>query len=203
MWEVAFVWIFLIVLLSLAVIIISVLALPVYIIIKSDELGEPQFSVKILFKTFNGEGSSDSSASKSLKELLGADRLSKKKLKEDSKKDTLKDTLSILIEFIKELSHILKYVTAKRFEISAVCHGDDAADAAKNYGRYCAVIYPAAGLVASLIKIKSKGQKIEILCDYSSGDKDSLQYDFVLSVRVFHLLGAFLRLAIKKYRLDN
>lgn len=203
MWEVAFVWIFLIVLLSLAVIFISVLALPVYIIIKSDEKGEPQFSVKILFKTFNGEGSSDSSASKSLKELLGADRLSKKKLKEDSQKDTLNDTISLLIDFIKELSRLLKHVTAKRFEISAVCHGDDAADAAKNYGRYCAVIYPAAGLVASLIKVKSKGQKIEILCDYSSGDKDSFQYDFVLSVRVFRLLGAFLRLAIKKYRLDN
>lgn len=181
----------------------SVLALPLYIIIKSDEKGEFTIKFKFLFKIFESNGESESSIGKTLKELIGADKLNKKHLQKDTKRkdfgDTLRETLSVLGDFFKELCSLLGHCTAKRFRINVICRGDDAADAALKYGKYCGIIYPAAGLLASLIKIKKQGQSINILCDYTSSEKDELRYDFLISIPVFRLLGAFLRIAYKGY----
>ena len=195
-------WIFLGVVLALTILITIVLLLPISIIIKSNSDEKFTFKFKLLFKTFESKGEEKSSIGATLEKLIGADKLQKNKLKHTAKEkgfgDTLQETLSLFATFFKELVGVLGHCTAKRFKITVLCRGDDAAAAAIKYGRYCSIIYPAAGLISSIIKVKKKGLNINVTCDYTEG-KDEFTCDFLIKVRIFRVLGAFLRIAIKHY----
>ena len=195
-------WVFLGIVLFIALIITIILLLPIHIIIKTDEKGELFLRYKILFKTFGEDPDPNDPIIKTLKEAVGINRLKGQNLQNSVENQgvasTVADTLRVLFDLIKELCSLLKYCTAKSFKINIVCHGDDAAAAAIEYGQCCAVVYPFIGLLSSIIKVKKRGQKINIHCDYTGEMADTFEYEIRLKVLMCHVLAAFFRVAYKE-----
>lgn len=194
-------WIFLSVLGVLALVITVILLLPVYIIIKIDENGELILRYKILHKTFGENPDPNNPILKTLKKASGISRLEKKNLQSSAESkglsSTVSQTLRIVSDLLKEVVNLLKYCYAKKFYIKVVCAEEDAADTAISYGKCCAVVYPVAGLLSSIMKIRKRSQKIDISCDYTGG-KDEFCLDFLISVRLYRVLAAFFRIAFKE-----
>jgi len=61
------------------------------------------------------------------------------------------------------------------------------------------VVYPLAGGVASIIKVKEKKLNIDISCDFF-GNRQHLQYDFVICVRIFHILATLFRILLRRMK---
>lgn len=193
--------VFLIIVAILAILIATLLILPVYIIIKNDQKNNLILSFKFLFWSFGGEKKPESPVTKKLKKSIGANKLSKEKLKNDMKKGglpaTVTETAQILITILKELSSLLGHCTAKKYELNIICSSEDAAQTAISYGKCCAAAFPLLGLFGSLIKIKKKGRNIDIRCDFT-GKQELFSYNFVISTKVFNLLSSFIKVAIKE-----
>ena len=193
--------VFLIIVAILAILIATLLILPVYIIIKNDQKNNLILSFKFLFWSFGGGKKPESSVTKKLKKSIGANKLSKEKLKNDMKKGglpaTVTETAQILITIFKELSGLLGHCTAKKYELNIICSSEDAAQTAISYGKCCAAAFPLLGLLGSLIRVKKKGRNIDIRCDFT-GKQELFRYNFVISTKVFNLLSSFIKVAIKE-----
>ena len=87
-------WIFLGILGLIALIITVILLLPVYIIIKNDENGNPIIRYKFLFKTYGENPDPNNPLLKAVKKLAGIDNLSKKQLQHDIARRGVRNTLS-------------------------------------------------------------------------------------------------------------
>lgn len=193
--------IFLIILLILALIIAVILILPVDIIIKSDEKGDLKLRYKFLFKIYGENPDPNNPIIKAVKKTTGIDKLEvkeiKKKLKESSYVPTALETISILKGLLGELGNILKHFSARLFKIDVKCSADDAADAAINYGQYCALIYPLTAGLGAFIKIPKRARKIKIGFAPELSD-DKVEYEIIIRVKVMRVLAAFFRVAYKE-----
>ncbi len=93
-------------------------------------------------------------------------------------KQPLPDAISELCGFLhilfEKFAAILKRSTMQSFSLKITEYNEDAAAAAINYGRICAVVYPFLGFLNSLMPFKS--QNVQIFCDYNSG-KSSFEFD--------------------------
>ncbi len=195
---------------ALALLIALILLMPVRIIIKSDQSGEPQFLVRVLFLTFGKKKTNTSNkkskSADSAKKELGVDTFNLKNLKQQIKEKGLKETVSQILHILADIARsavsLLHHCTAEKFEFKVAVSGDDAAVAAIKYGACCAVIYPLINVIGTLITIKEKGTKIDILCDYS-GAEEKISYNFVIKVRVFRVLFALLGFLFKQYKRKN
>ena len=196
-------WIVLGILLFLAALITAILMLNVFIVIKSDKNGELYLVYKILGKTFGEEPDPNNPIIVALKKTTGVSQIDtaslKKSIKESGLTTTVSSTYHILISLLKEIKDLLKFCTAKKLQIDIVCTGEDAAQAAINYGKCSSVTYPFLGMVHSVLKVKRGCEKINISCDYNSQNA-SFEYDILLSVRLCHLLAALIRVAYKEAR---
>lgn len=193
--------IFLIILLILALIIAAILLLPVDIIIRSGEKGELEFRYKLLFKEYGENPDPNNPIVKAVKKTTGIDKLEvkeiKKKLKESSYLPTALETINILKGLLKELGHILKHFKARLFKIEVSCAASDAADAAINYGQYCALVYPLTAGLGAFIKIPKRARKIKIgFAPEISEDK--IEYEIIIRVKVMRVLVAFFRAAYEE-----
>ena len=191
-------WIFLGVVAFLVLLIIAILLLPIDVTLKSDENGDLYFRYKILFKTFGENPNPDNPILKTLKKTSGIERIETKNLKASAQKSgvllTVNDTVRILFDLLKEVVSLFKHCYAKKFEIKIMVSDNDAADAAIRYGSCCAVVYPLAAFITSAMKVKKKGRKIDISCGFA-GEKEYFNYHFLIRVRLFRVLAAFLRIA--------
>lgn len=193
-------WIFLGILGFIAVIITVILLLPVYIIIKNDENGNPIIRYKFLFKTYGENPDPNNPLLKAVKKLAGIDNLSKKQLQHDiarrGVRNTLSQTFDILIDLLHEILGLLKYCTATKLKLEVVCASEDAADAAIGYGQCCAIAYPLIGLVESALKKTCRrGRKINIRCDFNEKE-DYANYNFTVYIRIYHLIAALFRVSV-------
>ncbi len=192
-------WIFLSILASLILLLAIILLLPFYLIIKSDEKDGLTVRFKLLFITFKQDSNNpkeEGALAQKLKQKLGIDKLNgssiKSKVKEGELKETLSRTVKPLVGLIKKAVKLFGKCVITKAELDALVTGEDAAEAAINHGRYCAVIYPFIGLISSITKVKSRGKKINIHCDFTGKQKPSISYCFYLKIRVFRLLAAAL-----------
>ena len=191
-------WIFLSIVLFIALIITAILLLPVSIIIKTDQHGEIILRYKLLFKTFGEDPDPDNLIVKTLKDASGISRLEKENLKENAQKTnyltTLSESFSLILSLLKRLLNVLRFGTIKVLKLHITCAEDDAAKTAIDYGKCCALAYPFLGFLHTNMKVISKGEDINISCDYES-KKSSYSFELVLVLRFFRVLGAFLRTA--------
>ena len=193
--------IFLIILFILALIVTAILILPVDIIIKSGEKGELLLRYKFLFKLYGENPDPNNPIIKAVKKTTGIEKLEakeiKKKLKESSYVPTAVETISILKGLLGELGHMLKHFSARLFKIEVKCATSDAADAAINYGQYCALVYPLSAGLGVFIKIPKRARKIKI--GFASElDEDKIEYEIIIRVKVMRVLAAFFRIAYKE-----
>lgn len=191
-------YIFLGILAFIVILITIILLLPVYIIIKTDENDEVIIRYKILWKTFGEDPDPNQPIIKVLKQTLGVTRLDKKNFQNNSEKigmlENFKDSFSLIIGLLKRLLQLLKYCSVKTLHIDIICADEDAAQTAMNYGMCYAVVCPLLGLLRSVIKVRPRGEKINISCDYEA--KESYySFDVVICVKVVRIIVAIFRAA--------
>ena len=188
-------WIFLGIVIFLALLIVFFLSLPVYLIMKTDNEGKIKILFKFLHKTFGQAQNSNSSILKTLKKATGTENAEEK-----SKKITsFVDLLDLIIDILKELLSLVKYCTAKKFKLKIVCADEDAATAAIKYGACCAAVYPLTGFLHSAMKIKKSGEDITVDCIYQNG-KNEFLVEIILHISVFRILIAALKVLYREVK---
>lgn len=191
-------WILLEILLFLAALITVVLLLPVYVIIKSGVQQELVLRYRFLGKTYGEEPDPNNPIILALKKSAGIQRFEKENLQRSVKKGglsaTVKESVQILLDLLEQVLDLLQYCTATRFCLTLVSAGEDPADAALQYGRNCALVYPLVGLISSRLHLPRRGRKIDIRCDMDGGSAE-FSYDICIRIRVCYVLKAFLRIA--------
>ena len=199
-------WIFLSVLLFLILLITVILLLPISVIIKTDQNDELILRYRFLFKTYGEDPDPNNPIIKTLKEASGISRLEKENLKDKAKKTsylaTLSESFALITALLKRLLWLLRYCKLKVLKMHIICAEEDAAKTAIDYGRVCALAYPFLGFIHSNIKVRKRGEDINIACDYES-KKGSYSFEAVLVVRFFRVLGAFFRAAYDEAKRIN
>ena len=193
--------IFLWVMLGMIALMVLLLALPLYINADYDE----EFRLSIQYEWLRFQLIPKEENGRKPKRLYTA---KKKKAKPDTKKEGSFSALiknqgvggavSLIWRVVKlaggAFHKTLRGVAGLRFDLTVSVGGEDAAEAAVSYGRTCAVIYPAVGMVAS--QMKYMNHNIDIHPDFDSEDTK-----FTLSARFRVIpmlaLGHFLAAAIK------
>ena len=106
------------------------------------------------------------------------------------------EILEKIIQILKDFSSsTLKHLKIKKLKLNVVTAGEDAADAALNFGYASSVIYPALGVLSSLISFLNIPD-VNITVDY---DKKETSASLLLQfkIRLFFLLAIILRYGIK------
>ncbi len=191
------------------------LLLPIHIIFGNSQ-GEFRFVVKIAGVKVaklpkDNKKKNDNFMSKALKKAFGIKDDEQAALNKAGSKDkkqglavSVGDILRIVGNTLTEIKGLLRHITVKKLTLNIKCTGEDAADAAINYGKVCAVVYPFLTLVHTTFKVKKRGEKVNLLCDYD-GDKDSFLFSVMLSVGVGRVLATATKVIFKEIaeRLKN
>lgn len=187
----------------IALLITVILLLPVYVIIQNDENNELILLYRFLGKTFGEDPDPNDPIVKTLKKAGGVERFEKDKLRTSIQTGGLKKTVAesyqVIVDLVKEIIALLKYGTITKLCIYIRCAGDDAADTAIRYGRYCAVTHGLLNALDAYVPIRKRKCKIDIGCDFMTG-QEIFRYDVLLRVRFSHVLAAFWRLVLAEAR---
>ena len=183
-----------IVLAVILLLIAVILLLPVRVIIKYGDGDEVKLLYRFLGKTFGENPDPNNIIVKSAKKLTGISRFDsigtvKGSIEDMGVSATAGHIADILMSLLGRVVWILKYCVAERFFIKAVCAGDDAADAAMEYGAVCAVVYPLVGYFQTVMRVREKGFNVDVTCDFESADT-VFELDTVFRVRVFYVVVA-------------
>lgn len=193
--------------LGVVLLLLFALCLPIYVHVFYEE--ELEIKIKYLFFTFpvvpRPDKPKQGKKRRVKKKKSGAKAVEQKEDKPEAplwKQIYREKGISGLLHFLTDLGKlaqttlkkILRHALIKRFELAVTSGGEDAAAAALNYGRACAVVYPAAAL---LLKIcNHRKAQVSVLPDFQSGEFCG-RLNLVLRLRGFWLLttggGALLR----------
>lgn len=172
------------------------LLIPVRLVFLYDGEKGLQMRVKVLFLTFGGEkepkkevapptSQEPKKKSPMAERVLRFFRLSHTDA--DGKKRPMTERLSEAVDLLRlvfgRLTWLLKRVQVKSLRASVVCGGEDASDAAMDYGRACAVLYPLVGYLCNTGKLKKNHTELAVSCDFSREEGEFELYA-VLSLRV-------------------
>lgn len=100
---------------------------------------------------------------------------------------------------VSALQDFFSHILVKKLSLSISVAGDDAADTAIKYGKYCAVVYPAVGTIVRIVKCKGYG--IDINPNFSEKAETEINFDFVARVFVFRLVALAVKHGIKGLKL--
>lgn len=100
---------------------------------------------------------------------------------------------------VSALQNFFSHILIKKFSLSISVAGDDAADTAIKYGKYCAVVYPAVGTIVRVVKCKGYG--VDINPNFSEKAETEINFDFVARVFVFRLVALAVKHGIKGLKL--
>lgn len=100
---------------------------------------------------------------------------------------------------VSALQDFFSHILVKKFSLSISVAGDDAADTAIKYGKYCAVVYPAVGTIVRVVKCKGYG--VDINPNFSEKAETEINFDFVARVFVFRLIALAVKHGIKGLKL--
>lgn len=110
--------------------------------------------------------------------------------------DILKQTASLAKGVLKDF---FKHIIIKDFSLSVRIAGDDAADTAIEYGKYCSVIYPLVSTVVTATKCKGYG--VDIVPDFDEKAETKVYFSAEVKIRLFWLLLIVLRHGIKALKI--
>ena len=100
---------------------------------------------------------------------------------------------------VSALQDFFSHILIKKFSLSISVAGDDAADTAIKYGKYCAVVYPAVGTIVRVVKCKGYG--IDINPNFSEKAETEINFDFAARIFAFRLIGLVVKHGIKGLKL--
>lgn len=191
-------WIVLGIVAFLATLITVILLLPVKVIIKNDENNELILRYKFLGKLYGEDPDPNDPIIMMLKKAGGVTRLEKKNLQASVKSGGLQKTVSesfdLILDLLKEILGLLRYGTVTRLHIKIRSGGEDAAETAINYGKYCAVTYGLVNALGNYLPIRKRGRNIDVGCDFFG--ENVFRYDILIVVRFNHVLAGFWRAVV-------
>ena len=137
----------------------------------------------------------------------------KEKKKKKAKKQTQKTEqpkkygIEWLLNLIKKVAELavsalqdfFSHILVKKLSLSISVAGDDAADTAIKYGKYCAVVYPAVGTIVRVVKCKGYG--VDINPNFSEKAETEINFDFAARIFAFRLIGLAVKHGIKGIKL--
>lgn len=107
------------------------------------------------------------------------------------------EILEKVIQILKDFSSsTLKHLKVKKLKLDVVTVGEDAADAALNFGYASSVLYPALGVLSSLISFLDIPD-VSITVDYDKKEETSASLMIQFKMRLFFLLAIILKYGIK------
>lgn len=115
--------------------------------------------------------------------------------------------LSWLIDFIERAAQLatgaLKFffgrIIIKKLMLSIRVAGEDAAETAVNYGKTCAAVYPALGIIMGVVRHRRYG--VEIAPDFEENAKTQISLELKARILVLWLVALVLKYGIKGIRL--
>lgn len=115
-----------------------------------------------------------------------------------------KQGLAGFLSFISELAGIvkdsaitiIKHVKIKKFDLYLCIGGEDAAEAAVLYGRACAVVYSAYGMIFSYLKCRKKKALVNL--NYKQ-PQSTVEFTCKIQVRLLFLVTEGVRLLVRGY----
>lgn len=100
---------------------------------------------------------------------------------------------------VSALQDFFSHILIKKFSLSISVAGDDAADTAIKYGKYCAVVYPAVGTIVRVVKCKGYG--VDINPNFSEKAETEINFDFAARIFAFRLVALAVKHGIKGLKL--
>ena len=100
---------------------------------------------------------------------------------------------------VSALQDFFSHILIKKLSLSISVAGDDAADTAIKYGKYCAVVYPAVGTIVRVVKSKDYG--VDINPNFSEKAETEINFDFAARIFAFRLIGLAVKHGIKGLKL--
>ncbi len=100
---------------------------------------------------------------------------------------------------VSALQDFFSHILVKKLSLSISVAGDDAADTAIKYGKYCAVVYPAVGTIVRVVKCKGYG--VDINPNFSEKAETEINFDFAARIFAFRLIGLAVKHGIKGIKL--
>lgn len=186
---------------TLILLIITLLLLPVHIFIKKDKEDGFSFKIKVLFFELCNDGSEDSKTAYNIKKVFGLDKKhsDEKNAKEKKESFTEKATRysALISDIFNAATSVIRKITVKKLHLDIVCAEEDAADTAISYGRCCAIVLPVVSAINSFTNVKQDGERVNISCDYTS-ERGRFDFDIHFYVRLFALLSALLKFGFNR-----
>lgn len=182
---------------AILLIILLILALPVYVMIKNGKTGdEIRITYRLLWMVFGEEPNPDSLVVKTAVKLLNLERIVsteafRKEMEYSGLNETVAETVSILLALLDRVVWILPRCRVTRLKILSVSGGNDAAKTAIDYGIACSVIYPVAGWIQDEMKMSAKAADINVLCNFN-GQSSIFEIDTRIKVRIWQVLRALI-----------
>ncbi len=197
-------------LLVIALLIFTVLMLDLKVFFAFDTNGRVELYAKILFYKFYdfNNKKEPSKFGSYLKRIFGIETLTdteglKQDVQESGVSGTANRVITILSLLAGQILWLLARVRIKKFHLLAICGGDDAADAAMDYGLVCAAVYPFVGYLESTAKFAKKANDIQVGCDFEN--EASFETEIIAKIRIIHVLRAVIKNALANAEniLDN
>lgn len=193
----------------------ALLLLPVYLVVKTDEKGQPQLYFRVLGKTLEGEQKKEkpkktaqqpvkktqnapqNPVADMLKKALGIHRFEKeylqKKIQSGGFADTVSQSLEMIRALVDQVIDVIRGCVAVRFQLKLRCGGTDPADVAMAYSRYCALVYPLTGYLGAVIRLRPGKTQVDIRCDMLA-EKTEFFCHVVIRLRIFYVVRCVLRI---------
>lgn len=178
---------------ALALLITAICLLPVYVYIYYDEENSLQLRYRLLWKVFGEDPNPNSPILKLLKELSGVAKFDSVKSIKETVSDsgvsyTLKQVGDVLISLLRQLVWLLPRCRVRKLELRAICAEGEPDEAAMEYGKLCATVYPIVGIVDNIIPINRRKLLLDLRCDF-----EAEKSDFALTAVIRARLGSALR----------
>ncbi len=206
-----------IVLAVITILILLILSIRIRLNLVFSTENESKLLVKVLFFTFSNKKEEkkednkkkekkESAFLKWFKRKLGIDVLTdSESLKQNANEKGISGTVNKITTVVSllagQIGWLLRKFRIHRLHILAICAGDDAADAAMDYGLVCAAIYPLVGYLETNLKTDKNAQDIQIGCDFEGNAKFDL--DVYVSIRIIHILRALFKSAVMNAELAS
>ena len=97
------------------------------------------------------------------------------------------ELLALIKVLLRKVFWIAKKIRINKMEALITIGEADAAETAIQYGKACALVYPAFGMLGSFTDISNA--KVEVISDFDSGESD-LSFEAEISARVFYVFIA-------------
>ncbi len=193
-------WIALGIVAAVVLIISALLFLPVHILLERDADEHTKLFVRLLFikvdpiKIASNKKKKQNRFIKWIRSAFSKKHTPVKKA-EKGFFEKLTDAIEMVKTVIGILQELIKKIKVKSLRIKAVAADTDAADAALEYGKLCAVIFPAVSFLQTIVKVNEKGIDIDLGCDFNA-ERPVFIIETDITFNLFGVLSAFVKYAI-------